>query len=183
MIIIAPTNISKITKLLMDGKVIALPTDTIFGLSCKFDHVKAIATIYHIKKRNIEKPLTVITKDWEQAKMVGIISESLIAKIKQKFLPGKVTIVVPINENIKNNSYWKTKTTIAIRVSESLLIKKITTIIGPIIATSCNISNKAIINNLEELSQLAVEYAVAGTAETDKPSVIYDAINQKIIRY
>ena len=46
-------------KALKDGLVVAVPTDTIYGLACLAQHHDAIKKVYDIKGRNGQKPLAI----------------------------------------------------------------------------------------------------------------------------
>jgi hydrogenase maturation factor HypF (carbamoyltransferase family) len=46
-------------RLLLDGKIVALPTDTIYGLACLAQSNEAIQSLYNIKKRDLNKPLAI----------------------------------------------------------------------------------------------------------------------------
>lgn len=46
-------------KALKDGQVVAVPTDTIYGLACLAQNSNAIKKVYDIKGRNGQKPLAI----------------------------------------------------------------------------------------------------------------------------
>ena len=50
----------------LDNKVIAFPTDTVYGLGCKWNDLEAIEKIYEIKKRDGRKPLAVLVSNIDQ---------------------------------------------------------------------------------------------------------------------
>lgn len=47
------------TKSLKEGHVVAVPTDTIYGLACLAQNSEAVRKIYDIKGRNQQKPLAI----------------------------------------------------------------------------------------------------------------------------
>lgn len=53
MITLQQNQIKEISQIIANGEVVALPTDTIYGLVCKFNDDKAINKIYQIKKRRL----------------------------------------------------------------------------------------------------------------------------------
>lgn len=55
-------------QLLLDGKVIAIPTDTIYGLAGLAQNNKSIKRLYEIKKRDGSKPLAI----WYEKHMIKI---------------------------------------------------------------------------------------------------------------
>jgi len=52
-------------SLLSSGGIIALPTDTIYGIACCVDSDRAIEKLYEIKKRNTGKPIAICVAEVE----------------------------------------------------------------------------------------------------------------------
>ncbi|WP_342276516.1 L-threonylcarbamoyladenylate synthase [Spiroplasma endosymbiont of Nebria brevicollis] len=181
MITFKQNQILEISQKFNDSQVIALPTDTVYGLAAKYNDEKAIAEIYKIKNRGHNKPLPILVGSWEQAKLVGIISEDLQRFLTTNFKEGKVTVIVA-KQPMLNTPYWITKSSVAIRVSASSFIKKITAILGPLVATSCNISNELPITDYKLINLPKLKYKVMGEILDNKPSTIYDSFTGKIIR-
>ncbi|WP_425381203.1 L-threonylcarbamoyladenylate synthase [Spiroplasma endosymbiont of Polydrusus pterygomalis] len=181
MIIFQQNQIKEISEVIINGEIVALPTDTIYGLACKFNDDKAINKIYQIKKRNYNKPLSVLVGSWEQAKIIGVISEELQSFLLKNFNVGKVTVIV-LKQSSLNTQYWINKKTIAIRVSASHFIQELTKLTGPLVATSCNLSNQQPITNYHDINFPTLNYKVAGEILDNKPSTIFDSFNDKIIR-
>lgn len=181
MITLQQNQIKEISQVIINGEIIALPTDTVYGLACKFTDDKAINKIYQIKKRNYNKPLSVLVGSWEQAKSIGVISEELESFLIKHFNVGKVTVIV-LKQPSLNTQYWINKKTIAIRVSASHFIQKLTKLTGPLVATSCNLSNEQPIANYHDINFPSLNYKVAGEILDNKPSTIFDSFNNKIIR-
>ena len=51
---------NNVNKLTLKGKIIAFPTDTVYGIGALIDDEVAIKKIYNLKKRNLNKPLAVL---------------------------------------------------------------------------------------------------------------------------
>lgn len=181
MITFEQNQILAISQKLNDSQVVALPTDTVYGLVGKYNDEKAISQIYKIKNRQYNKPLPILVGSWEQAKLVGVISEELQNFLTTNFQAGKVTFIVAKQPTL-NNPYWLTKSSVAIRVSASSFIKKLTDILGPLVATSYNISNELPITDDRLINLPKLKYKVSGGILTNKPSAIYDSFINKVIR-
>ena len=82
-------------RLLSSGDVVALPTETVYGLAARADNTKAVAKIYKIKNRRKSSPLTVCVSSIKQAQMIADISP-LARKLMKAFWPGPLTIVLPL---------------------------------------------------------------------------------------
>jgi len=94
-------------KLIEGGGVIAVPTETVYGLAAKFDHSLAIAKLLAIKNRKVhddDKVLTLMLPDKTEIRQYARPSAAA-TKIAQKHFPGELTLVLPKNPNFKNSYF------------------------------------------------------------------------------
>lgn len=182
MTIIEPTEFSQIVSIIDAGAVVALPTDTIYGLVCKYDYQASIAKIYQIKKRSPAKALPILVANWQQATTLGIFDEHLIRYLEHEFAAGQVTVVVRKQALLNKIAYWQQWDTVAIRVTKDTLLQEIINTIGPLAGTSCNVSGQAPLNDSRKINLPFLEYVVQGKILNPKSSIIYDSINKKVIR-
>lgn len=182
MIIFQQTELATIAATIVAGHVVALPTDTVFGLVCKFDQTVAIKKIYQIKHRSEKKPLQILVASWEQAKKLAVIDDQLIKTLKQQFAAGKVTVIAKAKATMIKNDYWKQWDNIAIRVSVSPFIQKIIEIVGPLAASSCNLSDEMPINEASKINLPDLEYVVNGKIINGKASAVYNSLTKTVVR-
>ena len=52
-------------SILRSGGVIALPTDTVYGIACLVDSSEAISKLYDIKERNLKNPIAICVAEVE----------------------------------------------------------------------------------------------------------------------
>lgn len=183
MITINPNEINKIVNIIDAGNVVGLPTDTVYGLVCKFDYEKAIERIYEIKKRSLKKPLQILVSSWQEAKQYGIFDDHLVKYLEDKFSKGTVTVVVRKQNTLNKINYWNQWDSVAIRVANSPFIKQIINSVGPLAASSCNISGSSTINDSSKINLESLKYVVEGVVVDAKASTVYDSINDIIIRF
>ena len=82
------------------GKVIAFPTDTVYGVGCLIDDEESISRIYELKERDFDKPLAVLVGSIEDVvKLVNRLNEEAVELIK-KHWPGALTIICEKGENV-----------------------------------------------------------------------------------
>src|SRR5690606_41872447 len=82
-------------ELLRAGEVVALPTETVYGLAANaFDPV-AVARIYEIKGRPAHNPIIVHVASWELARRCAAQWPVAAARLAQAFWPGPPTLVLP----------------------------------------------------------------------------------------
>ena len=90
----SPKAIRLARRLLRESEVIALPTDTLYGFGVLTNNDAAIARIYEIKKREKNKPFSIMVNDREQAEeIVGSMSEQE-RRMFDLLLPGKTNLIV-----------------------------------------------------------------------------------------
>ncbi len=93
-------QISKAVQLLLDGKVVAIPTETVYGLAANALNEDAVSSIFAIKKRPYFDPLIVhIGGENEVVKYASYYPE-LAQKLAKTFWPGPLTLILPKKEII-----------------------------------------------------------------------------------
>jgi L-threonylcarbamoyladenylate synthase len=88
-------------ELLRKGELVALPTETVYGLAADALNPIAVAKIYEVKERPRFDPLIVHlpSREWlERIVKMPVGDRQLIGKLAHKFWPGPLTIVLPKRE-------------------------------------------------------------------------------------
>jgi L-threonylcarbamoyladenylate synthase len=84
-------NLVKASKLVKKGKIIAYPTDTVYGLGCIPYNDKSIRKIIELKKRQ-NKPLPLLCSSIEDVLKL-VHSNKIMHKLSKMFWPGPLTII------------------------------------------------------------------------------------------
>lgn len=87
-------------ELLRAGQVVALPTETVYGLAANALDASAVARIYEIKGRPAHNPIIVHVAGLEMAKACAGGWPDLAEKLARSFWPGPLTMVLPRQSNI-----------------------------------------------------------------------------------
>jgi L-threonylcarbamoyladenylate synthase len=87
-------------ELLRAGEVVALPTETVYGLAANAFDEKAVAKIFQIKGRPANNPIIVHVAGTEMAKRCVKNWPELADKFSKAFWPGPLTLVLPRAERI-----------------------------------------------------------------------------------
>lgn len=85
-------------RLLAAGEVVALPTETVYGLAADALNANAVAKIFEAKERPSFDPLIVHLPHKKDLAMVADVPESIapvVRKLAEKFWPGPLTIILP----------------------------------------------------------------------------------------
>src|SRR3989344_7213749 len=89
-------GIALAVEYLRDGKAVAYPTDTAYGLGVDATNAAAVRRLYKIKGRNYKKPTHVIAHNFSAAKKRAMV-DARTAGLMKKFWPGPLTLVLPMN--------------------------------------------------------------------------------------
>ncbi|XP_010264692.1 PREDICTED: yrdC domain-containing protein, mitochondrial isoform X2 [Nelumbo nucifera] len=126
------------------GKVIAVPTDTLYGFACDACSTEAVNRIYEIKGRKYTSPLAICVGDVSDIKRFAV-TDHLPHELLDNLLPGPVTVVLMRGESsILEKSLNPGLDSIGVRVPDSNFIRAIACGSGSALAlTSANLSGQS----------------------------------------
>lgn len=179
MIELSQSKIEEVVKYLNAGKIVALPTETVYGLAIKYDNVVAIDNLIEIKKRE-GKNFTMMIADKNKISDYAILS-SKAKRITNKLFPGELTIVLPKNNSFKNYLFDESKT-IGIRIPNNDFMLELLKKSGPLLVTSANYKgDKPCLNSDEvKMSLDFVDVVVAGKSGNGMPSSVIKVIDNEV---
>ncbi len=151
--------ITHAVALLRAGEIVALPTETVYGLAADALSAEAVVKIFETKERPRFDPLIVHLPDLEWLERLAVVEEpsrALVERLIDSFWPGPLTIVLPRSDLVPSIVTAGLET-IALRMSAHLLFAEVAQTFGrPIAAPSANrfgrISPTAAAHVAEELS-------------------------------
>jgi L-threonylcarbamoyladenylate synthase len=98
---VVPADDAAITaaaQLLHAGQIVAIPTETVYGLAADAQNAEAVAHIYAAKGRPDFNPLIVHVRDRKAAEKLGVFKATAQA-LAEAFWPGPLTLVLPLQPN------------------------------------------------------------------------------------
>jgi len=133
-----PALIRYVVASLNSGHVVALPTDTFYGLAVDPVNLHAVDSIYELKTRARHKPLSLLIAEVAQAYELARQIDSAFDRLAEKFWPGPLTIVVKAGSKLPLRVTANTGN-LALRVPEAAIPRAVVSRLGlPITATSAN---------------------------------------------
>jgi len=133
-------HIDYVVASLNTGNVVALPTDTFYGLAVDPVNLRAVDRIYDLKTRARHKPLSLLIAEVSQAYELARQLDSAFDRLAEKFWPGPLTLVVKAGSKLPLRVTANTGN-LALRVPEAAICRAVVTRLGlPITATSANLS-------------------------------------------
>lgn len=146
-------GITRAAEVLRDGGLLALPTETVYGLAADARNNGAVARIFEAKGRPTFNPLIVHVPSLEAATELGAFSDTA-RTLAEAFWPGPMTLVVPSKGQVADLVSGGLDT-LAIRVPAHPLARAVLEAFGgPIAAPSANPSG--------QISPTLAEHVVAG---------------------
>ncbi|MBJ7882625.1 L-threonylcarbamoyladenylate synthase [Gelidibacter salicanalis] len=129
-------EIKKVIKVLQAGGLIIYPTDTVYGLGCDINNVKALERVAQIKGVKLDKAnFSFICSDLSNLSDYVKQIDSTTFKILKRALPGPYTFILPGAKTLPHP--FKKKKTVGIRVPNNNIALEIVRQLGrPIISTS-----------------------------------------------
>lgn len=135
------TTVSEAVNLLRAGAVVALPTETVYGLAADALNADAALKIFEAKERPRFDPLIVHLPDDEWLARVTDVpddSRELVQRLTERFWPGPLTLVLPRRKEVPDVVTAGLET-VAVRISAHPVFREIVTTFGkPLAAPSAN---------------------------------------------
>jgi len=186
---ITDEQIDLIVDYLKKGKVIAYPTDTIYGLGCDARNLPAIEKVSKIKGERGNKPFIVLISDFTMLEEYCFVNAGQIKYLKEVWGESPVTVILEGQPNLPARLGGDINS-LAVRLPKNDFLVKIISKAGfPIVSTSLNKTGEPPLNDVENLEKhfeclpdLVVD---AGECNNNKPSRlvdIRDIKNIKVIR-
>ncbi|MBI2330219.1 threonylcarbamoyl-AMP synthase [Candidatus Daviesbacteria bacterium] len=132
---------NQIIKLLKNGKIGALPTDTIYGLVGSALNPKTIEEIYSLRKRDTAKPMIILISSLDDLKKFNIILTKEQTKFLKKVWPNPVSVILPCPLE-KFIYLHRDKKSLAFRLPKDKNLLKILKEVGPLVAPSANFEKR-----------------------------------------
>jgi L-threonylcarbamoyladenylate synthase len=182
------TDRAAAVELLRKGELVALPTETVYGLAADALNSIAVAKIFEVKERPRFDPLIVHLPngDWlEKIVDVPAVDRQLIGRLADKFWPGPLTIVLPKRE-IVPDIVTAGLATVAVRISAHQMFSEIVGELDkPLAAPSANrfgrVSPTTAQHVLEELDGRISQIVDAGATEHGIESTIVAVRGGRIV--
>jgi len=174
-----------ISKILSNGGIAILPTDTIYSLSCITTNTVSLKKILKIKGRDSDQGMPVLVPTIDYFSIYAQNINNKIKKIIKTFMPGPLTLILNKQPHV-SDLISGPNNTIALRIPDnSNLINIMYKIKSGIIGTSANLSGKPhSLDKYEIIKDLGtkVDIFVFGEykVENKNPSTILDVTSDKI---
>ncbi len=175
---IDPADIAEAVDVLNHGCIVAFPTDTVYGVGADVRQPEAIAALYEVKGRPLNKAIPVLLARPEGLYSVAQEVPGSAWRLAEQFWPGALTLVVHCAPSLPP-ILTAGGSTVAVRVPDHPVVRALIEGLGaPLAATSANISGwPSPVTADDVLTQLGVRIALlldGGPCAGGKPSTVVD---------
>lgn len=129
-------TLEQIAAVIERGGVVAIPTDTVYGLACHPDHPGAAERIFTIKRRPPHLELSLLGATTADVERFGTLGPRGAA-LAQAFWPGALSLIVPASSP-RHAAIPRQGDTISLRVPAHALLRELLATTGPLATTSAN---------------------------------------------
>ncbi len=171
---------------LKSGGIIAIPTDTVYGLAADPFNPDAVQRLYTVKGRPDGKPIPLVLSSVADVHRVSQNLPEFYFHLTERFWPGGLTIVIEAKDLIPVLTAGGN--TVGVRIPDNLLLLQILrTFGGPAAITSANLSGEPPATSPEEIGEelaLRIDMIVdGGKTPGPIPSTVYDiSVSPPVIR-
>jgi L-threonylcarbamoyladenylate synthase len=169
-------EVSALRELLAKGGVVAIPTETFYGLAADPWSEEAVRRIAEIKGRDSVKALPVLFASRAQLERIGVDAPRDVLETYFQIWPAPLTVVLPVREKIAASRGTRN---LGIRMPADRRLRALLERVGPLTGTSVNRSGSPPLddpNAVEAIFRRDIDWLVdGGKTPGGKPSTVVDA--------
>lgn len=177
-------ELPELAEILRHDGVIAVPTDTVYGLCSQIRTQKAQENLRRVKNRPAEKAFPIMCQNKAQMKEVAEMNEIAEAVI-DAFMPGPLTVILNKKEDLPDYINGGMKT-VALRMAVNPVLEELIRLTGcPLFMTSANQSGEKTAGTIEEIEKACplLDGILEGDTKYAQASTIVDCTGEiRILR-
>lgn len=136
-----PVALQSAVQVIRQGRLVAFPTDTVYGLAADAFRAECIELLFEVKGRDMAKAIPVLVGDPAQLAQVAVEVSPAALRLAQHFWPGPLTLVVPRHPSLPE--VLSPLPTVGVRMPDHPLALELLRRTGPLATTSANLSGAA----------------------------------------
>jgi tRNA threonylcarbamoyl adenosine modification protein (Sua5/YciO/YrdC/YwlC family) len=138
---------------LQRGGVVAVPTDTVYGLAASIAHPQAVAKLFSLKHRPSDVALPVLVDSLDQIESLGVTWPERARWLSDAFWPGALTIIVGVDAELAD-LVGSTALSAGFRLPNDGLLRELIAKNGPLVVTSANEHGEAPCRTVAQLLEV-----------------------------
>jgi L-threonylcarbamoyladenylate synthase len=173
--------IPKVADAIRHGKLVVLPTDTVYGVGCDAFSTGAVSALLMAKGRGRDIPPPVLIPDPGTVEGLAIDVPQYARDLMKRFWPGPLTLVLRSQPSLA----WdigETNGTVALRMPDHELTLEVLRAVGPMAVSSANRhgypTSRTVLDAATQLGGAVEYYLDDGPAKGGIPSTIVDCTRE-----
>lgn len=130
-------NVETAIAALDAGGIVAVPTDTVYGLAAEVSLPVAVATLFTLKHRPTFVPIPVMVDSIEQMQFLDVEWPDEAQGLADAFWPGALTIIVPAPHEL-SVMLGSNDNAAGFRIPDDDILRRMIAVLGPFAVTSAN---------------------------------------------
>jgi L-threonylcarbamoyladenylate synthase len=166
---------------LLDGALVAIPTDTVYGLAANAFLPGATEQLFKVKQRPREVSLPVLVSGIDEAISLGEAVPDGAVALMDRFWPGPLTIVIPCRPGL-GADLGDDELTIGVRCPDHPVAMALCWAVGPLATTSANLHGQPTLQTAAEVEATlgpVVPVVLDGGRCDGDPSTVVDCTGQE----
>lgn len=137
--LLTPKDVTKAVALLQAGQLVALPTETVYGLFGLALDNTVVEKVYRVKNRQHDHALNLNISSFEQMKYFSQNQPKYLEKLYNKFMPGSLTVILEANKRVPSLVNYGMPT-VGFRMPDNQTTLEILRQTGPMVGPSANLT-------------------------------------------
>jgi L-threonylcarbamoyladenylate synthase len=167
-------SVEQAVQALKNHEVVAIPTETVYGLAGRYNSEQAVQKIFEVKRRPFFDPLIVHVSSLSQVPQLAKEWSSVAQALAERFWPGPLTLVVPKTKEV-SDLITSGLPSVGLRWPRHKIAEKLIEATGPLAAPSANLFGKTSPSNASHVEtefQSAVKIIDGGPCEVGIESTV-----------
>lgn len=174
-----PVSIAEAAERILQGEVIAYPTETLYGLAVHAHQPQAVARLLALKGRASSQAIALLVAD--AGMLEGLVARlpATAERLIARFWPGPLTLILPAAPGLAS-ALCGPGGGVGVRVSSDPVASALVRAVGaPITATSANASGAPPATTAEEAALPGVSLCLDGGARSAAPSTVVELLGEQ----
>jgi len=168
---------------ILNGEIIAYPTDTFYGLGCDLFNIKAIKKLYAIRGLDERRPLSIIFNDLKEISNYAVLTDFAFQVLK-KSLPGAYTFILKAKRIVPRLLMSSTKE-VGVRMPDHPVPSAITRLVErPVINTSAKVPGGDVLSDPRDIERRfrgSVALVIDGGVVVGEPSTVISLVGDEMV--
>ena len=138
---LSASDLARASRYVRDGRILVVPTDTVYGIGCAADNPEAVAAVLAAKGRGRQMPPPVLVASADAIDSLCVDVPDYAQRLARAFWPGGLTLILTARPDL-GWDLGETGGTIGVRMPAQDALLELLTDVGPMAVTSANLTGR-----------------------------------------